>query len=98
MPPCLGPVRIYCARQKKWIAFSAAPNIFCGGSKTEFTKCKSSFNPAQKQYVNHFGLTKLGPAQTILGPVEGQVKSQCKCNWRILSKYNFALKASNNLE
>ena len=81
MPPCLRPVQIYCASQKKieLPLNSAAPNIFCGGSKTEFTKCESSFNPAQKQYVNHFGLTKLGPAQTIFGPVEeGQGISKLK--------------------
>ena len=42
------------------------------GTKTESTKCKSSFGLAQFGNQFLFLHKKLGPAQQSLGPVEGQ--------------------------
>ena len=52
---------------------------FGAATKDDFTKCKSSFDLAKKslgtaQCLNKFWsyTIKFGPAQTILGPVEGK--------------------------
>ena len=60
-PKCFGTVQIFCSRPKVELHLVPLQNN-CAGTKTEFTKCKSSFGLAQNFWHHH----------NILGLVEGR--------------------------